>query len=106
MTRIGILAAAGAVGIALLWVSPLIGLIAVLALLAVVPPWGRTYAERAVISGIVVLGTAAIIFPRAGSTTVDAFTARSFGVLIKTGAVIIGIEVRHNFIGPDRMRIA
>jgi hypothetical protein len=84
MTRIGILAAAGAVGIALLWVSPLIGLIAVLVLLAVIPPWGRTYAERAVISGIVVLGAAAIIFPRAGSTPVDVFTARSFlsGLLI------------------------
>ena len=84
MTRLGILAAATAVGIALLWVSPLIGLIAVLALLTVIPPWGRTYAERAVISGIVVLGAGTIIFPRAGSTPVDAFTARSFlsGLLI------------------------
>jgi hypothetical protein len=46
--------------------------------LIIVPPWGRTYAERAVISGIVTLGAAAIIFPRAGNTPVDAFTARAF----------------------------
>lgn len=78
MTRIGIFAAAMAVGIALLWLAPIIGLIAIALLLVIVPPWGRTYAERAVISGIVILGSAAIIFPRAGATPVDAFTARSF----------------------------
>ena len=78
MTRLTSFAAAAAVGIALLWVAPTIGLIAIAVLLVVVPPWGRTYAERAVISGIVLLGVAAVIFPRAGSTPIDAFTARSF----------------------------
>ena len=78
MTRIGILAATTAVSIALLWLTPLVGLIVIAVLLVAIPPWGRTYAERAVISGIVALGAAAVIFPRAGNTPVDAFTARSF----------------------------
>ena len=78
MTRIGLFAAATAVSIALLWLAPIIGVIAIALLLVIVPPWGKTYAERAVISGIVILGSAAVIFPRAGATPVDAFTARSF----------------------------
>ena len=78
MTRIGLFAAATAVSIALLWLAPIIGLIAIALLLVIVPPWGKTYAERAVISGIAILGSAAVIFPRAGATPVDAFTARSF----------------------------
>ena len=78
MTRIGIFAAATAISIALLWLAPIIGLLAIALVLVIVPPWGTTYAERAVISGIVVLGSAAVIFPRAGATPVDAFTARSF----------------------------
>ncbi len=78
MTRIAIFAASTAVSIALLWVAPAIGLIAIAVTLIIVPPWGRTYADRAVISGIVTLGAAAIIFPRAGSTPVDAFTGRAF----------------------------
>ena len=78
MTRIGIFAAATAVSIVLLWLAPIIGLLAIALVLVIVPPWGKTYAERAVISGIVILGSAAVIFPRAGATPVDAFTARSF----------------------------
>jgi len=78
VTRLASFAAAAVVGIALLWVAPAIGLLAIAVLLVVLPPWGRTYAERAVISGIVLLGAAALIFPRAGSTPIDAFTARSF----------------------------
>ena len=78
MTRIGVLAATTAIAVALLWLAPLIGLIVIAIALIVIPPWGRTYAERAVISAIITLGAAAIIFPRAGSTPIDAFTARSF----------------------------
>ena len=82
--KIGILAISSAIGIALLFVSPLLGLIVIGALLAVVPPWGRTLAERAFISGVVLLGAAAIVFPRAGSTPIDASTARLFfaGLLV------------------------
>ena len=78
MTRLATFAATALVGIALLWALPVVGVIAAVALLVVLPPWGRTYAERAVISGIVTLGAAAIIFPRAGFTPVDATTARLF----------------------------
>ena len=85
--KIGILAISSAIGIALLFISPLIGLIVIGALLAVVPPWGRTLAERAFISGIVLLGAAAIIFPRAGSTPVDVTIARLFFA----GLLIIGL---------------
>jgi len=89
MTRIAIFAATTAVSVALLWVAPAVGLIAVAVTLIVVPPWGRTYAERAVISGIVTLGAAAIIFPRAGSTPVDAFTARAFLSALAIIAVLL-----------------
>jgi hypothetical protein len=73
----------------MLWVAPAIGLIAIAVTLIIVPPWGRTYAERAVMSGIVTLGAAAIIFPRAGSTPVDAFTARAFLSAIAIIAVLL-----------------
>ena len=87
MTRIAVFAAATAVSIALLWVIPPVGLIAIALVLIIVPPWGKTYSERAIISGIVILGTAAIIFPRAGSTPIDAFTARSFLSVLAVVAV-------------------
>jgi hypothetical protein len=82
MTRIGSLAAGAAVGIVLLWVSPLVGLIAVLLLFAVVPPWGRTYAERAVISLVVTLGFVALAFPRAGATPIDRVSVQLFLTIV------------------------
>ena len=86
MTRpIGI-GVATVVSVALLWVSPVVGLISVALFMAVVPPWGKTLAERAVISGVVLLGLVAVVFPRAGSTPVDSVTAR--GVL--AGLAIAG----------------
>ena len=89
MTRIAVFAAAAAVSIALLWLVPVVGLIAIALVLIIIPPWGKTYSERAIISGIVVLGAAAVIFPRAGSTPVDAFTARSFLSAIAVVAVLV-----------------
>lgn len=89
MNRIAIFAAATAVSIALLWVAPAVGLIALAVTLSIVPPWGRTFAERAVISGIVTLGAAAIIFPRAGSAPVDVLTARVFLSVIAIVAVVL-----------------
>lgn len=97
ISTIGILALSSAAGIALLLMAPLVGLIVVGALLAVVPPWGRTLAERAFISGIVLFGSAAIVFPRAGSTPVDATTSRLFfaGLLI-LGLVLYAIPRLRN----------
>ncbi len=85
MTRPIAIGVATVASVALLWVSPLVGLIAVAVFMAVVPPWGKTLAERAVISAVVLLGLVAVVFPRAGSTPVDAVTAR--GVL--AGLVIV-----------------
>lgn len=89
MTRIAVFAAATVVSIALLWLIPPVGLIATALLLIIIPPWGKTYSERAIISGIVILGAAAILFPRAGSTPVDAFTARSFLSALAVIAVLL-----------------
>ncbi len=65
-----------AVSIALLWFAPPIGIVAVAVCFIVLPPWGRSLAERAVISGITVLGVIALVFPRAGSLPLDHATAR------------------------------
>ncbi len=89
MTRLATFAATALAGIALLWTLPVVGVIAAVALLVVLPPWGRSYAERAVISGIVILGAAALIFPRAGFTPVDATTARLF----LTGLIVVSVAL-------------
>ena len=87
MTKIAILAVTTVFGIGLLWISPLLGLIVVGVLLAVVPPWGKTLAERAFISGIVILGATAVVFPRAGNTPIDAPTAKLFF----SGLLLLGL---------------
>ncbi len=72
---------AGALGIATaativaLWLIPPVGLVAFAVMLVLLPPWGRTLTERAVISGVVLLGVVAILFPRAGSTPVTSVSA-------------------------------
>lgn len=69
---------ATAIVVALLWLLPVVGLVAAAVLLVVVPPWGRSLAERAVISAVVVCGVAALVFPRAGSTPITETTTRLF----------------------------
>jgi len=92
VTRIAAMIAASAIAIALLWLAPLVGLVAVAILLAIVPPWGRTLAERFLISVLVLVGAAAIVFPRAGSTPIDALTARGFlAALLIIGLVLYAI---------------
>ena len=63
-----IFAAVAAVSVVLLWLLPPVGFIACCVLLIVLPPWGRTMTERALISIVVLLGLVALIFPRAGAT--------------------------------------
>ena len=65
-----------AVVIALLWLLPPVGFVAALVMLVLIPVWGRTLTERAVISGVVLLGVIAVVFPRAGATPVTPTTAR------------------------------
>ena len=71
-----VMAVVTAAAVVALWALPPIGFVAVLILLVVVPPWGHSLSERAVISGLVLMGLAAIAFPRAGSTPVTAESAR------------------------------
>jgi hypothetical protein len=62
---------------------PNVGLALVAVALIVLPPWGRGYSERAVISGVILVGVIAIIFPRAGSIPLDRVTASAlFGGLL------------------------
>ena len=83
---LGALGVVTAASVLLLWILPPVGLVAALVLLALVPPWGRSLAERAVISGVVVLGVVAVLFPRAGSMPVTTTSAR----LLLT-ALLIGV---------------
>lgn len=85
-----VLGALVVVAVALLWLLPLPGLVACTALLAVVPPWGRSYAERGVISVIVLLGTIAILVPRASDVPLTSLTAH----LGLTGFVLATLALR------------
>jgi len=79
-----------AAAIALLWLAPPVGFVAVAILFVILPPWGRTLTERAVISGIVVLGLTGVVFPRASDLLpVNHLSARLFfaGVLVAAVAL-------------------
>ncbi len=67
--------AAALIALIALIAVPTVGLVLVALALIVLPPWGRTYAERAVISGVVLVGVIAIIFPRAGAIAFDRVSA-------------------------------
>jgi len=84
MTRfVGALAAATAATLLALWALPPVGLVAVAVMLVVLPPWGRSLTERAVISGVVLLGVVALVIPRAGSVPVTSVSAKVlFSVLL------------------------
>jgi hypothetical protein len=71
-----VLAAVTAVVVAAIWLLPPVGFVAACGLLLVVPPWGRSLAERGVISLVVVAGLVALVFPRAGTTPVTPQSAR------------------------------
>ena len=58
-----------------IWLLPPVGFTLGVLLLIVLPPWGRTLSERAVISGVVLLGLIALFFPRAGSTPITPMSA-------------------------------
>ena len=80
--RVGVLAAVTVVVIVLLWLVPVVGLVAAAVMAILLPPWGRTLTERAVISGVVLLGIIAVAFPRAGSTPVTSTSARVLVALL------------------------
>ena len=73
--------------VVLLWVLPPVGFVAVAVLFAILPPWGRSVAERAVISGVVLLGLIAVVFPRASDLLpVNHLSARVFFAAVLVGA--------------------
>ncbi len=75
--------AAALVALITLLISPSVGLVLVALALIVLPPWGRTYAERAVITGVILVGIIAIVFPRAGAIPLDRMSASAlFGGLL------------------------
>lgn len=73
-----ILAVVAAVAVVLLWLVPPVGFVAAGVLLILLPPWGRTITERALITIIVLIGLVALIFPRAGATPVTTTSAHLF----------------------------
>ena len=84
-----VVSALGAVCIVLLWVLPPVGLLACGALLVVVPTWGRSLVERAVISALAVLGAMSIIFSRFASAPVNEITAHALITLFVLVAVAL-----------------
>ena len=86
-----------AVAIALIFLVPVVGFIAAIVLLAIVPPWGRGRIERFVISSIVILALIAVIYPRASSMPIDSVTARLTltGILLGTLALRLIPRLRY-----------
>ena len=70
---LGVLALLAAV---LLWLVPPVGFVSAVVMVVLLAPWGRSLAERAVVTGVVLLGVIAVAWPRAGSTPVSALSAR------------------------------
>jgi hypothetical protein len=66
------------VALIFLWTVPRAGFVMVAVALMVLPPWGRSYAQRAVISGLVLVGVIAVVFPRAGALPIDQLWASVF----------------------------
>lgn len=87
---VGALAGASALGILALWLVPPVGFVAVVVLLVLMPPWGRSLTERAIVSGMVALGVIALAFPRAGATPVTQVGAR----LTLTVVVLLALGTR------------
>ena len=82
MTRVAWCGALAVLASAMLWVAPVAGVVLFAVVVATVPPWGRTFAERAIVSTIVVVGATAVLFPRAGSTPVNDISVRVFLTIV------------------------
>ena len=86
---VGALGAATLATILALWVVPPVGLVAVAVMLVLLPPWGRSLTERAVISGVVLLGVIALVIPRAGSVPVTSVSAKVLFSLLLIGLMAL-----------------
>jgi hypothetical protein len=91
MKRANLVIATVAVGtLALLWLAPPVGFVAVIVMLVLAPPWGRSLAERGLISAVLLLGLVAVVFPRASTTPITQ-TSTQIGL---TALLVIGIALR------------
>jgi hypothetical protein len=104
--RVGVLAAVTVVVILALWIVPPVGLIAAAVMAVLLPPWGRTLTERAVISGVVILGIIALVFPRAGSMPVTSTSARVLVAVLLVGMLLLNLVPRLRDVRIPRPTIA
>jgi len=93
-----ILGALTAVAIALVFLVPVVGFIATVVLLSIVPPWGRGRIERFIISSIVVLALVALVFPRASSMPIDSTSARLTLTVILLGTLALRLIPRLRYV--------
>ena len=92
--------------IALLWLAPPVGFVAIAILFAILPPWGRSITERAVISGVVLLGIAAVVFPRASDLLpINHLSARIFFAAVLVGAFALRVIPKLRTVGYPRPQI-
>ena len=92
MIRLAWCGAIAVLASAMLWVAPLVGAVLFAVAVATIPPWGRTLAERAIVSTIVVVGATAVLFPRAGSTPVNDVSVRMFLTIVMV--VLVAMNLR------------
>ncbi len=100
------ISAVTAIVIAALWLLPAIGFFAALVLLMLLPPWGRSLTERAVVSGVVLLGAAAVVFPRAGSMPVTSTSARIAVSLLLLGVLALRLIPALREVGIPRPTVS
>ena len=81
-----ILGALAIIAAALLWISPPIGFALTVALFAVLPPWGKSITERAIISVTVIVGLVALTIPRGSDVPVTQSSARIGLVMLLVAA--------------------
>ena len=91
MTRLAWCGAIVVLASTMLWVAPSVGAVLFAVAVATVPPWGRTLAERAIVSTIVVVGATAVLFPRAGSTPVNDVSVRVFLTIVMVVLVAMNL---------------
>jgi hypothetical protein len=97
-----ILGLASSIVIALIFVLPVVGFIATIVLLSMVPPWGRGYIERFAISAMVVLALIALVFPRASSMPINSMSAHVTLVVIVLGALALRLVPKWRYAPVSR----
>lgn len=89
----------------LLWLAPPLGALCFGLVIATVPPWGRTFIERAVVSLLVVVGVTALVFPRAGATPVDETSVRVFLTAIMLAMFAVNLVPKLRATAFPRLRL-